>query len=268
MDGQTDDLEKIHRLVFESRRRYRSARANITHKLDATVAKEANERFIDWRFDQEGGSGIARVGATRSAREDFYTGYEEVEETIRLWHENPEFWREEIWSSDGKLLECNVAQTGGPWWLYHPISEVPAIYRPTVPTDGRPQMRFWFMLNPSDEIFQQELLDEATFHVTGRQTAVAGRKAIEVRADTISWSYPARIFHVFDAHLEGTTDHTLLIDAEIGTILRTAARLEGREYRVAEVTEISYDEQFPDATFRLELPGVEFEQFDLPDYES
>ena len=56
----------------------------------------------------------------------------------------------------------------------------------------------------------------------------------------------------------GTTDHLLLVDAEVGTILRVAARLEGREFYVAEVTEVAYDEQFPDGTFRLELPGVEF----------
>lgn len=49
------------------------------------------------------------------------------------------------------------------------------------------------------------------------------------------------------------------MDAEIGTILRAAARLDGREFRVAEATEIAYDERFPEDTFRLELPGVEFE---------
>ena len=57
---------------------------------------------------------------------------------------------------------------------------------------------------------------------------------------------------------EGTTDHLLLLDAEIGTILRVAARLEGREFWVAEVTEIAYDEELPKNTFRLEMPGVEF----------
>ena len=38
-----------------------------------------------------------------------------------------------------------------------------------------------------------------------------------------------------------------------------AAKTEGREFlRVAEVTEIVYDEWFPEGPFRLELPGVEF----------
>jgi hypothetical protein len=57
---------------------------------------------------------------------------------------------------------------------------------------------------------------------------------------------------------KGTTDHLLLVDAEVGVILRAAARLEGREFYVAEVTEISFDEDFAEDTFRLELPGVQF----------
>ena len=65
------------------------------------------------------------------------------------------------------------------------------------------------------------------------------------------------IFHGYWAP-EGTTDHLLLVDAEVGTILRAAARLEGREFYVAEVTEVTYDEEFPEDIFRLDLPGVEF----------
>ena len=41
-----------------------------------------------------------------------------------------------------------------------------------------------------------------------------------------------------------------------------AARLRGREFYIAEVTEIAYDEEFPEDTFRLELPGVEFRRVD------
>lgn len=33
----------------------------------------------------------------------------------------------------------------------------------------------------------------------------------------------------------------------------------GREFRVAEVTEISFDQGFPEDTFRLEVTGIEFE---------
>jgi hypothetical protein len=52
------------------------------------------------------------------------------------------------------------------------------------------------------------------------------------------------------------------VDPEVGTTLRAAARLEGREFYVAEVTEVAYYEQFAEDTFRLELPGVEFRIID------
>ena len=74
---------------------------------------------------------------------------------------------------------------------------------------------------------------------------------------TLSWGYPPMLFRDF-YWPEGTTDHLLLVDAEVGVILRAAARLEGREFYVAEVTEIAFDEEFSEDTFRLELPGVEF----------
>ena len=55
---------------------------------------------------------------------------------------------------------------------------------------------------------------------------------------------------------------SLLVDAEVGTILRVAAKREEREFYVAEVTEIAYDERFPEGAFRVELPGVEFDRIE------
>jgi hypothetical protein len=114
------------------------------------------------------------------------------------------------------------------------------------------------MLAPSEEVFRYALVDDATIHKkTGRRATVAGRDAFEVRIGTISWGYPPSIFKGFYAP-DGTTDHLLLVDAEVGTILRVAARLEGREFYVAEATEITYDETFPENTFRVDLPDMEF----------
>ena len=117
------------------------------------------------------------------------------------------------------------------------------------------------MLNPSEELFYYALLDDATAHKTGRRDFVAGRDVVEVMVRTISWGYPPSIFHGFYAP-DGTTDHLLVVDEEIGVILWAAARLEDREFYVAEVTEIAFDEEFQEETFRLELPGVEFRRMD------
>ena len=253
-----DDFRKISGLLFGAKERYRSARAALSLTLDAAVAEEANRRFVDWRFDQKGGPGMGMGGKPGPpVKEDFYHGYENTEEVIRIWHERPDRWREDRSSAaTGELLGAVAAAgRGASLWLYHPPQ--PAIHVPSVPERRDPDTFLAFMLDPSEDLFRYSLIDDATVSKTGRTAAVAGREAVEIEVGTISWGYPPTIFrgyHVF----WGTTDHLLLVDAEVGTILRAAARLEGREFYVAEVAEIAYDEGFPEDVFRLELPGVEF----------
>lgn len=266
-DSANDDFRALSGLLFEAGERYRSVRAKITHTVDGSVAEESNRRFVDWRFAQPGGSGmgVLRTEDDRRAhgpdvRRDFYLKYEDAEKEVRLWHEKPDRWREEIHTPEGRLLRCVVyGSARGPRCVYEPPET--AIYDPagTVGWPAQdPHTNFSFMLDPSEEFFYYALLDDATIHKTGRRATVAGRDALEVLVGTISWGYPPSIFHDFWAP-DGTTDHLLLVDAEVGTILRVAARLEEREFYVAEVTEISYDEHLPADTFQLEIPGVEFD---------
>jgi hypothetical protein len=255
-----DDFQELSELLFGAKERYRSARATIRHTVDATVAEEANRRFVDWRFGQ-GNPGMGIIGKPGPpVKEDFYRDYKDTEEEIRLWHERPDRWREEQRTPEGELLRCVVAAgRHKPLWIYDP-PDTP-IHVPSVPERRDPDPDLAFMLDPSEELFSSSLRDEATVHKTGHRATVAGREALEVVVGTISWGYPPIIFRDFYAP-EGTTDHLLLVDAEVGVILRVAARLEGREFYVAEVTEIAYDEEFSEDTFRLELPGVEFRRVD------
>jgi hypothetical protein len=101
------------------------------------------------------------------------------------------------------------------------------------------------MLDPSEDFFFYALLDDATVHKTGRRTTVAGREAIEMMVSTVSWGLPDIFQGYHAASMEGTADHVLLLDGEIGTILRVAARLDGRKFRIAEVADISYDQRCP-----------------------
>jgi hypothetical protein len=262
-----DDFQELSDLLFRAKERYRSARATILHTVVGSVAEESKRRFVDWRFAQPGGSGlgILRTEEERRAHgpdvpQDFYRTYEDTEEVVRLWHERPDRWREEISNPEGSLRRCVVfGGAKGPWWIHHPPET--ALYVPASaeewPRDD-PHTDFSFMLDPSEELFYYSLLDDATVHKTGRRATVAGREVVEVRVATVSWGYPPSIFHGFFVP-EGTTDHLLLVEAEVGVILRAAARLEGREFYVAEVTEIAYDERFPEDTFRLGLPGGEFQ---------
>jgi hypothetical protein len=63
---------------------------------------------------------------------------------------------------------------------------------------------------------------------------MAGREALEVRVGTVLWGYLPSIFHGFYAP-ENIMDHLqLLVDVEVRTLLRTATRLEDRQFYVVE----------------------------------
>jgi hypothetical protein len=67
-----DDFQEISDLLFRANERYRAVRATILLTIDATVAEEANRRFVDWRFAQ-GNPGMGIIGKPGPpVREDFY----------------------------------------------------------------------------------------------------------------------------------------------------------------------------------------------------
>ena len=271
MSRSNDDFEELYELLSDAKERYRSVRAELVHTVDAIVAREANRRFVDWRFDR-GNPGMGIIGKPGPPeREDFYQEYEEFEERIHLRCQRPERCREEIYDSEGRLVEAEAyASANGPRWTYerkNPEEDSRAIHMPVVPKNQDLYTRFSFMFDPSEYIFSETFWDGTVTTKTGRKATVSGRGCVEVRAETVSWGYPPYIFHVYHAGSEGATDHMLLVDEAVGTILRVAARLEGTEFRVAEVTEVAYDDEFREGTFRLELPGVEFRRFDIPDFE-
>jgi hypothetical protein len=239
----------------------------VVHTVDATLAKEANRRFVDWRFDQ-GNPGMGILGKPGPPeREDFYYEYEGVEERVQLWHERPDRWRKEIYNAETRIVEAEVyARANGPRWTYtpqHPERERRAVYMPVVPRNQDAQMWFSFLLDPYEYLFSETFWDGTITSKTGRKVIVSGRGCVEVRAETVLWGYPPDVFRSYHAGSAGATDHMLLVNEEVGTILRVAARLEGREFRVAEVVRVAYDEEFPEGTSRLELPGIEFRRFDI-----
>lgn len=267
-----ENFEELYELLSKAKERYSSVRATLVHTVDPNIAREANRRFVNWRFDQ-GSPGMGIIGKPGPPqREDFYHEYEgDDDEQIYLWHQTPNLGREEIYDCKGQLKEAEVhGGRNGPRWTYerdNPERPNNATYMPRIPERQDTDTRFSRMFDPSEHDFSMAFWDEVTLSKTGRKVNICERECVEVLAQTISWGYPPDIFDNYDASSEGATDHLLLVDVETGTILRMASRLESTEFRVAEVTEIFYDEQFPEDTFRLKLPGVDFRQLDLPDYE-
>ena len=54
----------------------------------------------------------------------------------------------------------------------------------------------------------------------------------------------------------------MLVDAEVGMILRLASRLRGEECDSFEGLDTSLGETFPEGTLTLDLPGVRFDGVD------
>ena len=268
--NRTDDFEELHALLHGAGDRYRSVQATVVHTVDAAVARKANRRFVGWRFAQ-GSPGMGIIGKPGPPEpEDFHHEYEGSEQTVHLWHGRPDRWREEIYDAEGQLEEAEaLAAIGGPRWTYTrhdpEYGTYRAVHLPELPKSQGLDARFAFVLDPSEYNFSETFWDGTMVFRTGYETVLAGRECLGVRAETVSWGYPPYVFPAHGASSKGTTDHLLLVDGKVGTILRVAARLDGREFRVAEVREISYDEEFPPDIFRLELPGVEFERRVLPD---
>src|SRR4028119_414134 len=169
-----DDFEEVYGLLSKAKGRYRSVRATVVHTVDLTLAKEANRRFIDWRFAQ-GNPGMGIIGKPGPPqREDFYREYEDAERVVSLWHQRPDRWREERRTPQGTLLGCVVAAgRHRPLWLYELTEE--AIYVPSVPERRDPDPLLAFMLDPSEEVVYHSLRADALPPQPGRGAAAAGR---------------------------------------------------------------------------------------------
>lgn len=216
------------------------------------MATEAINRYVEYGFRHNILSNL-----DPPYDEPRYREYEDLDELSRLWHERPNRWRQETDRSDGSGTVYRVADGAGPWWFFSPPDG--ADCSPTNGGEFSPDEELSGLLDPYELRY-----NELNYHILGTGTRTFGhgetvevRKSIEVGAEAVSWNYaPLEPFGV------GADDYLLSVDAQTGIILRLASRLGGEEYESFEVSEIAFDEGFAEDTFRLELPGVEFERVD------
>lgn len=220
-----------------------------------------------WRPDDGGHQPLRRVRLSpqdplqlRSPyHEPRYREYEDLEEVSRLWHERPDRWRQETDLSDGSGTKYRVADGKGPWWAYSPPNR--ALHAPTnEPREFSPDGTLSGLLDPYELRYDElryRIRATGARNFGGGRTGDVVRETLEVEAEAISWDYaPLEPFR------EGADDYLLSVDAEVGVILRLASRLRSEEFEVFEMVDVAFDEAFAEGTFRLELPGVEFERVD------
>ena len=163
-----------------------------------------------------------------------------------IWFKHPRRWRIQTLSLVGPQPLLIV--DGDKWWRWDGLHEAISNEESPEPAamGGAFDPALVVTLDPV------RLLGELSFAVTGEDVQ-AGQVAFRARA--IPRDRDAR------GLWSGADDYDVLIDRQRGVLLRATARVQGREFAGSEVLDITYDEELPDDTFRLELPpGVVVQQ--------
>lgn len=254
------DLPEIKDLLLGASGCYHTARANIREVTDGAVASRSAKRFHEYASehgliyylyaqDEE----ASAEGSPVEIPLDHFSWIWDIKdsETIsRVWYGRPDRWREETTILGGSGTAHEVID-GGQRWVYKPPNEI--FYT----VDNYASKRKWpILLRLLDPSILFYYLDPVVMQTMGRRDWLNGRETLEMEAKPISLDYaPLGLSGV-----QGADSYIFSADTEMGVISRFAERLDGEEFYVAEFTEVFFDEEFPNGTFRLELPGVEFRQ--------
>ena len=255
--GQTDNLRQLFELLLGAEERYRTAYATVYHATNGTLSAEADRRFMEHARRK---GMVYYFGTLTSEEGSEHRRYEDSEEVLRLWHERPHRWRQEARSKRNLAvgeasnfsrptadpeIAYQVADGGGRWWLYYPKGMVENFSYDFGKKRRKPELAY--LLEPS-EIYTDLLDTELEF--LGNATR-AGRETIEVKARTVSLDHPPWK-RPFEA---GVDSHLISVDAEMGIILLFSAQMDGQCVSFTAVEEVSFDNEFLEGTFQLDLPG-------------
>lgn len=216
-----DALERVHR----GRHRVRALRAQVR----------------EWRHFPRGREAFSRVMARRgtaAAEAELVEKAPEVTETFsRLWMAKPGRMRLERLLERGPEPNVAVAVVDGErWWSYHPEGGFE-----TSEQGGRSHAQTLAMRQLLDP---WPLLGDLGLEMVG-ESSVAGREAVVLRGTPTE--QPHRT--AFIGLGQGADTYELAADAELGVLLRTAAKIDGEDFEVKEFSEVVFDPEIPDGVF-------------------
>jgi hypothetical protein len=167
-----------------------------------------------------------------------------MESTSRLWLD-PERERARSERSDRYGTSFSV-HVGDGWWSYHPQTGA-------MSNEGDRSVRSGGADEASALLDPAVLLGGLDFDQIGERLH-AGRRSHVVRATRRPHGDPDE----FDRHLsDGADDFELIVDAEIGVLLRMETRIDGELFAVLELSEVEFDRPFPDELFEFRPPPGE-----------
>jgi outer membrane lipoprotein-sorting protein/uncharacterized Zn-finger protein len=237
MGSGVSELAELLELLHGARDRSRTVRATIREWHHGERSSRAFKRHVEE-------SKATAYTEARTVGED--SPPEAWESLTRLWVEKPARIREE--REDPHWERLLVIRDGERWWSYSPQMGARS-------NEADPGVRSGAGQLSEHHLDPAPLIAALDFEVLGRRI-FAGRPALEVRA-TPRLSAEAMPAHALFLLGHGGDEFRLLVDRERGVLLRTEARLEGQPFRVRELLEVSFDEDFPWETFVFVPPAGE-----------
>lgn len=220
-----DALERIH----DGRHRLRTLRAQVR----------------EWRHFPRGRKAFSRVMARRGTPASEAELVEKAPETTetfsRIWVAKPGRIRLERMLERGPEPNVAVAVVNGErWWSYHPEGGFESSEE-----GGRSHAQTLVMRQLLDP---WPLLGELALETAG-ETSVAGRQAVLLRGTPTDHPHRTALIGLG----QGADAYELAADAELGVLLRTAAKIDGEDFEVKELSEVALDPEISEEVFAF--PG-------------
>jgi hypothetical protein len=230
-------------LLASSQSRWRTLRAEGREWRNHQILHAAWEAMVS-RWNREKGGATARATAQFVADQDEDEPPDEGEEEWRLWLAPP--WKRAQFCVGSATV--NVVFHGNTWWSN---------------SDGKSITNGGALNVGHGEGYGADLIRTAVYvpllniEETTSGTRL-GRATIEARATAREDAGFAR--HGLHGLMVGDADYVVMsVDAERGVLLRTEAWFNGKIYRVVEMTQVGFDEEFTAETFEIQpLPGLDW----------
>lgn len=216
-------------LLHDATRRYQSLAGEVRHWQDSALKREAVDRYI-------AGGGPPSTPRPQDDEPTWEVG-------SRLVVSLPDRLREERTVTAGAASGWGISLLvvdGERWWVHMPRYG-------GFESTGRPNGGVYTLTHVAPLLDPREVAARVDLEVVGTAT-VAGRPGIRLRGTARPPVTPPTVSGGVDLWAWGATSHHLVVDADRGVILRTAALLGDDEFDVVEFLSIDFGvEPAPDA---------------------
>lgn len=230
--SKMSDLSDVLELMHTSRQRW------ITLRLAGHEWRhlETFNRAWEHHHEQMRASGFAVLRSIAFKWSDGREPAAESREDWRLWLAKPDKKRAEFQVGDEVVT---AVFDGSSWWSWSPS-------RHFITNDGAP--------NHSHGSGPGEALIDPGIHLASLEMHIAERTTFLTRSAYGVTAFPRQVtpqgfnatFHTLGT---GADLYKLVVDAELGVLLRVQAEFQGDAFSVIEVDDIGVNERFGDATF-------------------